>query len=99
MIHRLAVLGKDNPMFRYIAYNMYKWNTEAVIRHKSGKEVAMIGDQWLAEDDYIYQEPDEKGVRHIVYAHDTDEHETGDIIDGAYILTNPDKESLVTMMF
>lgn len=99
MINRLKVLGKDNPMFRTIAYNMYKWNLESIVKHKSGKEVAMIGDMQLSENDYIYTAPDERGERHIVYARDIDGHDAGEIIENAYILTNPDKESLVTRMF
>jgi hypothetical protein len=44
MINRLIALGKDDPMFRTIAANFYLWNRQSILRHESGKEIAMVGD-------------------------------------------------------
>lgn len=98
MISRLITLGKDDPMFREVAYKMYLWNQQSVLKHEDGKEIAMIGDLQLAEDDYEIG-MDEYGQKHIVYAKDTDEGKKGQVIKNARILVDVDKEALVTRMF
>lgn len=98
MINRLVALGKDDPMFRTIAANFYMWNRQSILRHESGKEIAMIGDMQLNEDDYDYVK-DEYGVYHVVYSRDTGEGKKGHVIKNATIATNVDKEALVTRMF
>lgn len=104
MIDTLIKLSAESPMYRQIAYKMYEWNAKSVARHTSdnpsilGKPMAFIGDMRLAKDDYEYVK-DEHGVYHIVYAKDAEGKHAGDVIKNAYILTNPDMESLVTTMF
>jgi hypothetical protein len=98
MINRLIALGKDDPMFRTIAANFYMWNRQSVLRHESGKEIAMIGDMMINEEDYDYVK-DEYGVYHVVYSRDTGEGKKGHIIKNARIATDVDKEALVTRMF
>ena len=98
MINRLYSLSSESPLYKYIADKLSQWNKDSIIKYDSGKEVAMIGDMRLSEDDYMIV-TDDYGQKHIVYSHDTDEGKYGHIIKNAYLLTNPDKESLVTRMF
>lgn len=98
MISRLISLGKDDPMFREVAYKMYLWNQQSVLKHEDNKEIAMIGDQQLVEDDYEIG-MDEYGQKQIVYAKDTGEGKKGQVIKNARILIDVDKEALVTRMF
>lgn len=98
MISRLITLGKDDPMFREIALKMYLWNQQSVLRHEDNKEIAVIGDQQLDEDDYEIK-MDEYGQKQVVYSRDTGEGKKGHVIKNARILIDVDKESLVTRMF
>lgn len=104
MIQTLIKLSAESPMYREIAYKVYEWNARAVARHKSsnptilGKPMAYIGDMMLDPNDYEYVK-DKNGVYHVVYAKDAEGNHAGDVIKNAYILTNPDMESLVTTMF
>ena len=105
MLQRIHKRAENDPLFQYIEKHIARWEYQSVVRHtESHKPVAMVIRDGksikLDQNDYYYTH-DEYGTYHVYWAKtDNSIGAVKDrIVKGAYILTNPDRQSLVTRFY
>lgn len=109
LLNRLEELGQEDYVFYHIKKSLYDFRRRSYQRHENGAPKVMLDGKLLSPEIYIsnVENMSEREMYPTVVRYSRDvinddgqiEHHRGEIIENAIILTNPDYESLATLIF